>query len=259
MHLKCVSRNKMKLLLTLLSFVVVIHCYAQKASFKELKLRPNPQYYATKEQTIIFPIVTTKNPKIDKLINNQIKNEVLQPNDENQSLRKALLENINEYGLTYVSYEITYNSHNFLSFSVFYQGCGAYCSSTNAYFNFDLSTGKKVSIYDVILKSKIDSFKNVVQSDKTNSLNKYKIEEKNLIGSNGIDSSEYSWIISEVDDNCINQISIATFSVSNNSIEILDPCVFPHAIRSQEPEIELKYTLSSIEKFLTPRFKKLLK
>jgi len=249
----------MKLLPTILSFAIVIHCYAQKASFKELKLKPNTKYYTTKEQTIIFPIITTKNPKIDKLINTQIKNDVLQPDDKNQSLRKALLENINEYGLTDVSYEITYNSYNFLSFSIFSQGCGAYCSSTNTYFNFDLSTGKKVSIYDVILKSKIDSFKNVVHSDKINSLNKYKIEERNLIGSEGIDSSDYNWIISEVDDNCINQISIETFSVSSNSIEILDPCVFPHVIRSQEPEIELKYTFSSIEKFLTQRFKKLLK
>lgn len=249
----------MRTFLTILSFVIVTNCNAQKASFKELKLKPNTKFYSTKEQTIIFPIVTTKYGKIDSLINAQIKNEVLQPDDENQSLRKALLENINEYGLTDVSYEITYNNNNFLSFSIFSQGCAAYCSSTNTYFNFDLSTGKKIPIDDVILKSKIDSFKNVVWSDKITCLNKYKIEEKKITGSDGIDSSDYNWIISEIDSNCINQISIETFSVSSNSIEILDPCTFPHVIRSQEPEIELKYTFSSIEKFLTPRFKKLLK
>jgi hypothetical protein len=249
----------MKHIGTILSFVIAFQCYAQKASFKELKLKPNKKYYTTNESTIVFPIVTIKNPKIDKLINDQIKIDVLQPEDETQSLKKVLLENINEYGLTDVSYEITYNSYNFLSFSVFSQGCGAYCSSTNTYFNFDLSTGKKISIYDVILKSKIDSFKNVVQSNKIASLNKYKIEEKDLIGSDGIDSSIYNWIISEVDDNCINKISIETFSVSGNSFEILDPCEFPHAIRSQQPNIELKYTFNSIEKFLTPKFKRLLK
>jgi len=250
---------KMKRSFTILFFVFSLQCHAQKATFKELKLKANTKYYTKKEPTIIFPIVTTNNPKIDKLINTQIKNGVFQPDNENQSLEKVLLENINEYGLTDVSYEVTFNRYYLLSFSVFSQGCGAYCSSTNTYFNFDLSTGKKVSIYDVILKSKIDSFKNIVQSDKVNALNKYKIEEKNLIGSDAIDSSAYNWIISEVDDNCINQISIETFAVSSNSFEIFDPCEFPHVIRSQEPEIELKYTFSSVKKILTPKFKKLLK
>ena len=249
----------MNLLPAILSFIIVFQCAAQNATFKEIKLKPNAKYFTTKEQTIVFPVVTTRNPKIDKLINTQIKKDVFEPDDENQSLKKLLLENINEYGLTDVSYEITYNNHNFLSFSIFSQGCGAYCSSSTTYFNFDLATGKKVSIDDVILKSKIDSFKNVVQSDKINILNKYKIEEKGLIGSDDIDSSAYEWIISEVDNNCINQISLETFSVSGNSLEILDPCEFPHVIRSQEPAIELKYTFSSIEKFLTPRFKKILK
>ena len=56
----------MKLLLFILSFIMTIQCHAQNASFKEIKIKPNPKYYDTKESTIIFPIVITTNPKIDK-------------------------------------------------------------------------------------------------------------------------------------------------------------------------------------------------
>lgn len=247
----------MKILPIILFFVIAFQCDAQKAVFKELKLKPNTKYYNTKEATIVFPIVATNNPKIDKLINNQIKIDVLQPEDETHSLRKVLFENINEFGLTDVSYEITYNKNNILSFSVFSQGCGAYCSSGTSYFNFDLLTGKKISIDELIIKSKIDSFKNIVQADKVNTLNKYKIEEKNSIGSEGVDSSTYDWAISTVDENCINKISIENFSVSPSLLQIFDPCDFPHIIRSQEPEIELKYSFKSIEAFLTPKFKRM--
>lgn len=244
----------MKLLITILCFVFALQGYSQKAKFKELKLNASKKYYTTKEPTIIFPIVTTSNQKIDKIINTQIKNDVLKPDNE-KNLKSVLLENIEDYGLTDVSYEITYNSDNFLSFSVLSQGCGAYCSSTTTHFNFDLSTGKKISIYDLIIKSKIDSFKNIVQSDKIKSLKKYKVGARNLIGADGIDSSTYTWILSQVDDDCINQISIENFAVSRNALEIFDPCEFPHAIQSQEPEIELKYQFSSINKILTRRFK----
>ncbi len=233
------------------------HCHAQKASFKELKLLPNPKYYQTTEPSIIYPIIITGNQRIDSLINSQIKNDVLLSENESQPLEKCLMEYINDYGLTDLSYNITYNNYNLLSFSVFYQGCGAHCTSSNTYFNFDLSTGKKVSINDIILQDKIDSFRNIVQTDKRDSLNKYKIEEKSFIGSDDIDSATYSWIISEVNENCINEISMENFSVSHNSIEIFDPCEFPHAIRSEEPDFELKYSYSSIRRFISPKFKKL--
>ncbi|HLK27944.1 MAG TPA: hypothetical protein VKT28_05140 [Puia sp.] len=249
----------MKLFLLTIAITIGLQSYAQKASFKELRLKPNSKYYKAKEATIFFPIVVTNNIKIDKLINEQIKEDVFEPDAKNQSLQKIIAENINEYGLINLSFEATYNNHYLLSFSIFREGCGAYCSSENIYFNFDLLTGKKVSITDIIQENRIDSFRNIVLSDKVSSLNKYKIEEKALIGTDGIDSATYDWVISEIDDNCIHQVSLKDFSISDKSIEILDPCGLPHAIQSQEPVIELKYSFELLEKFLTTKFKKLLK
>lgn len=249
----------MRPLLIIIPFILTIQSSGQKASFKEIELRPNSKYYTTKEATIKFPIVQTGNSKIDIIINSQIKEGVFLPDNGNQSLQSVLNENIKEYGLINSSYQVTYNSSGFLSLSIYTEGCGAYCSSSNSYFNFDLLTGKKISIYDVILKDRIDSFKNIVQSDKIYSLTKFKLEEKNSFLNNQIDSATYDWVISQIDDNCINQFSIEHFSISSNSVEIIDPCEFPHAIQSQEPMIELKYTYNSIAKFLSPKFKKILK
>lgn len=250
---------KMRFFLTIIIIFLVIQCSGQSASLKEIRLKPNSKYYNPKETTIIFPIVLTKNSKVDALINSQIKEEVFLPDSANQNLKSLLNEHINDYGLINMSYEVNYNRLAILSLSIYFEGCGAHCSSSNIYFNFDLSTGKKVSVDEIFLKDKIDSFKTIVQSDKKNSLTKYKLEEKNALLNNEIDSTTYDWAISQVDENCINQFSIDQFAISSNSIEIFDPCDLPHAIRSQTPAIELKYPYNRISQFLNPKFKRILK
>jgi len=249
----------MRPLLTIITILSVILCFGQSASFKEIRLKPNSKHYNSKETTIIFPIVLTKNSKIDDLINFRIKEDVFVPENDNQSLKSVLNEHINEYGLVNLSYQVTYNRLGILSLSIYFEGCGAYCSSSTRYFTFDLSTGKKVSIDEIFLKDKIDSFKAIVQLEKKSSLVKYKLEERNSLLNKEIDSVTYDWAISQVDENCINQFSIDQFSISNNSIQIFDPCQFPHAIGSQTPTIELKYSYNSISYFLNPKFRKILK
>ena len=250
---------KMKILITLATIFLTVQSIGQKASFKEMKFKPRAEYYNSKEFTIIFPIVLTKNQKINKLINEQIKIEFFGPEDEKRNLKTVITEHINEYGLVYLSYQTTYNGYGLLSFSVTAEGCGAYCSNWNTYFTFDLTTGKKITISDIIFKEKIDSFKTIVKENKISLLNKYKEQQKESLLSKDIDSTTYDWIISQVDENCISNASLENLSISSNSIEIIDPCEFPHAIRALEPEFELKYNYNFLSKFLKPRFKTLLK
>ncbi|MEO6489786.1 MAG: hypothetical protein ABIO04_07600 [Ferruginibacter sp.] len=249
----------MKIILSIIFIILAVQCHGQNASFKEIKRKPNSRYFNTKEATIIFPLVVTKYPGINKLINAQIKKDMFHPDDEMQSLNKIIEENINKYGLINLSYKVTCNSAGFLSFSISAEGCGSYCSSWATYFNFDLLTGKKITINDIFLIDKIDSFKNIVRLDKINALTKYKEEEEGYFINQDIDSSIYNWAISQVDENCMNEVSVENFSISSNAIEISDPCEFPHAIRSQQPVIELKYPGNSISKFLKPKYRKLLK
>ena len=84
-------------------------------------------------------------------------------------------------------------------------------------------------------------------------LNKYKEEELNYKG-NDIDSVTIQWAIEHVDENCIGHVQLDNFSLSDLSIEIMDPCEFPHAIRSQEPAYELKYSYRFMQPFLKPKY-----
>jgi len=247
---------KMKFYFTVI-LLVSFSSYGQNITFREIKLKPNPIYYKTAEKTIIYPIVVTNNKRVDSLINPQIKNEVFSPDDEKQSIYKTLVENIDDYGLINLSYEVTYKGSGLLSFSIFSEGCGAYCSSGETYFNFDLKTGKKLSITDLITETKLDSFHKLVFANKVKSLIEYKEEELNIIKQVDIDSTTYDWALEQVDSYCINDVKLDDFSLSRFNLEIKDICEFPHGIRSQLPTYELRYTYVFLSTFLTPRFKKI--
>lgn len=243
--------------LSTLFFSVTV--YAQGVSFKEIRLKPNSKFYNTDKATIIYPIVVTKNKLIDKSINDKIRSEMIGDDSDlkNISLKKTLLNRINE-GLINISYEATYIKNNILSFSIYTEGCGAHCSSWNTYFNFDLKTGKVLTITDLISENKLDSFRKVVSIDKEKYLIQYKKEMKENLNNGETDSVAYKWAIEQVDDNCIKEVQIENFSLSELYIEIIDPCEFPHAIRALQPIFELKYTYKSLSAFLKPKLQLLL-
>jgi len=249
----------MKNLLLIVPLLLALCCTGQKASFNEIKLRPAKRNFNTQETTIIFPIVVTGNASTDKLINAQVKTDVFYLEDTIPATRDILKENIEDNGLINLSYKVTFNKNGLLSFFIDAEGCGAHCSSWKTYFNFDLKTGKKIPVDDLFLQNKTDSFKNMVRENKINALKKYKEEEKDNFINKTIDSVEYEWSISLVDENCINSISIENFSLLDGVIEIIDPCEFPNAIRSQQPYFELKYAYKNIEESLNPAFRLILK
>jgi hypothetical protein len=77
-----------------------------------------------------------------------------------------------------------------------------------------------LQISDLINSNKIDSLKEKVFQDKTHFLKKYKAEK--LIGylaKNQIDSENYNGAIEQMDSNCINDVQIETFSLSNSFLK----------------------------------------
>ncbi len=247
----------MKYILTIIS-LIWLPSYGQNLTFKEIKLAPNSRYYETKEKTIIYPIIVTNNKKVDNLINSQIKDEVFGIEYGKQSINNTLTGYINEYGLINLSYDITYKRNGLLSLNIFSEGCGAYCSSTTAYFNFDLKTGKEITLADLLMENKFDSFYRIVLDQKVKELNKYKTEELvNLITSNDIDSSTHNWVIEQIDSNCMAIVQLDNFYLSDSGLEVKDICEFPHAIRALQPDYKLSYSYTFLSSFFRPRFKKI--
>ncbi|MGC4036867.1 MAG: hypothetical protein QM764_12990 [Chitinophagaceae bacterium] len=246
----------------ILYFIILISVSvnAQDLVIKEVKRRPNKKIYNTTSVTIIYPIIILKNKTAADLINRQIRKEFFDQPNIHVTLDNLLTERIEE-GLTDLDYTITFKNKNILSLQLNGEGCGAYCSSWNIYLNFDLNTGKQIRIEDLIQLDKFDSFKEIVFQQKTDTLQKYLAEEKEMFDRNemgDLDSSDYDWIKGEV-TNCMSNAAINVFSLKKTELEIIDPCDLPHAIQSQTPIYELKYSYLFLKPFLKKEFLEKLK
>ena len=221
-----------------------IFCYSQKVTFREVKLKPNSRLFDTKDSTIIYPIVVARHAAISDGINKELRRAVVDEfnDDESDSTLtvKEALRKQTANRLIHLSYEVLYNARYILSLKVSAEGCGAYCDTYHQFFNFDLKTGRPLMITDVIAPNKLDAFKKLVAKDKMKYLNAYKKEAGN------------EDFLGYVNSNCLNVVSIESFTLTPKFIEIHDPCEFPHAIQSQEPGYRLQYPLKKINKYLNP-------
>ena len=238
----------------LLFFILLLSSatYAQVATIKEIKFKADSAYYNVVDTTIIYPIVVLKNTAIAKLINAQIRDGLGFSSDENENLKVAIKEQVGE-GLTDMSYIVTFNKNGILSLTVYTEESQGHIVTDYEYLNFDLRTGKKITINDIIDSNKIDSFTNKVFKSKVAFLNKYKEQELKT------DSVDYSWIVELVDNNCINSIQVNDFILSKENLQIINPCYLNMAMRAIAPDYELKYTYQSIYSFLKPTFRQRLK
>lgn len=158
-------------------------------------------------------------------------------------------------GLTDMSYEVMYNKNGVLSLEIDWVVEAAYPNPSEAYFNFDVRTGKTIGINDVINDSLFEKFQAKVFSDKIDSLKEYTSSLKSQLAHKEIDSEAYQWAMEEIDSNCINSIDLSNFSLSQTGIKIIDPCEFPHAIRGLSPGYELRYSYRFLQPYLNPGFR----
>lgn len=242
----------MRLVIVML-FLLPVLSFGQKASFKEIKVKVKKGMYNSRDTTIIFPVIITTNKTAAKRINNNIQKAIIEEYDNQKSLLKNIQDFTDNMLLLHLWYDVTFNN-KILSFSIYKESCGAYCYSTRTYFNFDIATGKEITISDIIKENKIDSFTSMVKADKIKFLQAYKKEQDEQFN-NVADSSTYNWITDQVDNDCMASINTEQFSLSPGWLQVFDPCEFPHAIRSFEPFYELKYPYKQISRFLKPGIK----
>jgi Deacetylase PdaC len=243
-------------LIFLLFSATIVH--AQSANFKEIRLRAKPAYFNPKDKyaTIIYPVISTKNSKIDKLINAEIRNQILDADETYPGVLK-ILNSLSNDGLTDLLYEVTFNKNFILSFNIYtqYSG-GAHLVDNTTYFNFDLSTGKKITVSDLFIQDKMDSFKQQILSNRQDSLKKYKMEELDLLRQKEVDSATYEFAIEQIENNYVSFDDFERFIITKSSIEFIDKVQFPRIIRSQEPSYHLKYSLKTLATFLNLKYRK---
>jgi hypothetical protein len=228
--------------------------YSQSIRIREIKFKPKPKYYNTADSTIIYPIIVTGNPVVNRLINKEIKEQVLDPENSKATTRETIRSMI-RMGLTDLSYEVTYSENGILSLKIDIEVMAAYPSVSFRYLNFDIRTGQRLEIKDIINEKMFEQFKSKVFADKIDSLKSYKENElRSQLLNKELDTLTYQGAMELVDSYCIKSVNIETFSLSPKGIEIIDECEFPHVIRGMEPTYELKYSYWFMRPYLRPEF-----
>jgi hypothetical protein len=231
--------------------------YGQKAAVREIKLLASEDYLSPKEKypTIIYPVILLKNTITGKLINDAIEKEVLESENPGHP-RKELLEQISN-GLTDVSYEITFNKNNLLSLHIYAQESGGnHLADRTSYFNFDLQTGRDISLSDLFIKGQSDPFQAKVLADRNDSINQYKKDAASLLQQNEIDSTVFQELLQQVNDEYLT-MPFDNFILSSRGIEIIDDRVSPPTIRAYTASFRLRYAFTSIQLLLDPKYRRL--
>lgn len=232
--------------------------FSQDIRVREIKLRPFGQFYDSKDSTIIYPVIVTKNEAASRLINKEIKRRILDSDDEGNakiSAGKALLK-MAQTGLSDLTYTITYNRNGILSLNIYQMVEVAYPHSSYDYFNFDSRTGKVLKIEDILKRAMIEQFRSMVYADKLDSLKRYKEDElKSHLMSKDIDSTVYQSALDIINEDCIGTASLDDFSISLTGIEIFDQCEFPHFLTHLQPGYKLKYSYRLMEPYVRAEYR----
>jgi hypothetical protein len=223
------------------------HAVVAQVKVTEVKMKFGSEFHKAKDPDIIYPVITASDKIVERKINQTILFELTRI-DSTESLSKTLLAQMNE-GLSELDYDISLNTKDLLSLKLNALGCGAYCSTYNIYFNFDLHTGESLRIQDIITKKGLDSFRAVVLKDKIKALKRDRKEKDSLLSAGTIDSSDYH-IVMENEQQCIGEVNTDRFLLFKNEIEIIDPCEFPHVIQALQPVYHLRYSYRKIKKFI---------
>lgn len=189
------------------------------------------------EAQIVYPVIVADNEEVSRKINGFLKDNVLSADDTLNTM-DALHQSIRDMVYT-MDYEVTLNTSGLLSLKINSEGCGAYCTTTTLYYNFDVTNGEQLIIEDVV--KDVEAFRKIVSADKTNALKDYK---KHLDSS---DKNAAAMAV-ELADQCDAEVNVNSFSITKDGIQIFDDCTFPNYLKALGPTYTLKYSFKKYSK-----------
>ena len=191
---------------------------------------------------IDYPIIITDSKIAQNKINETIKLSIFGiMKDDTHPMDSIIQEAIFDW-LTGIDYEIYFNSSNILSVLISSDGYGAYPSTLNSYFNFNLNNGEEIKIKDIISEGKLEEFKKKVRKDKFQVLTRHKNELRQMLQEKEIDQETFNWA-EEYMSYCFESLDLENFIITKDYIQVFDECEFPRASRYLSPAYELKYPI----------------
>ena len=195
-----------------------------------------------------YPIFSYGKHPLDSQINQDIFNAFFEGNQKKEAVRSQL-KNWANNGLATLTFRITYESDELLSFQIEVETCNAYCSHWIVYFNYSLVTGKPLTLTDVV-DTTSDGFTELITQKRDSDYNReIKSIRELLENSTENDRDNLEWAL-QMCESCHKSFNIGQFALYSKYLELIEQCEFPHAIRCYSPSVELKFHYDTIKEYM---------
>ena len=222
--------------------------FAQKIYVDTLKFPDGASLTAEQKTDIRFPIVKTGRRNVDSLINRDLKNRFTDNEFPDLPADSALIQWADQR-IVYVDFELSYLQDGLISLNISAEGCGAHCTNWTDYFTYSTTTGKYVTIDEIVDTS--GRFKGIVMADKTKRYEEQRKELKKMFldKTSELDEESYQLALERYDE-CDQSFALGAFALFPDHLQIIEKCTFPNVMKNLTPAIELKYKYRDISKHL---------
>lgn len=220
----------------------------QNVQIDTFKLKKNERFREIHSDQMNYPIIRTRNTKIDSLINFDLKNRFTYNEYRTEAIDSTLIKWAGNQ-IIYLDFNVTYNRNGILSLNISAEGCGANCTGWTDYYNYSTVSGKLLDIAEII--DTTGAFKSTVYRDKESQYLKHKLELKKMLEDPQLelDQSTYEWVLAYYQD-CETSFTLESFAIYPDHLEIIAFCYLPNAIKNLTPLITLKYNNAAIKDYL---------
>lgn len=238
-----------RILTTILFLIIALNSFGQIITVDTLFIdKGEKSAKIQKKDKLKFPLIRTGNIKTDSLINKDLKNRFT--NNEYPDLpTDSTIIKWGDGQIINLDFEVTYIKNGLVSLNISSDGCGAYCTSWTDYYTYSVTTGKYITINEII--DTTGKFRTVVISDKDKQYDEQRAELKKMLlnKESGLDEGTYKWAIENYGI-CDSSFEFNSFALYIDHLEIIAKCYLPNAIKNLKPIIELKYKYVDIAEYL---------
>lgn len=206
------------------------------------------------------------NPAVAKRINDYLFSSLLNhlPGKDPQATLNQLVK-AGLDGTENLDYTVEYRKGDILTINVFAEGCGAYCESYDSPMSFDLTSGSKIAISDVVIADALPQLNDQIRQDIRTRIATFVAQQKALpVAEQRIDEDQvidYGEFYSTCYVSTIDGIDYTDrFSIKDNKLVFLNGRCSNHASRALDDlgDFTTSIAVSKLKDTLTPYGRRLL-
>lgn len=237
-----------RILTTTLFLIYGLTIFGQVISVDTMFLPKAEKNTYFQDDNLKFPIIRTGNLQIDNSMNKDLKNRFTNNEFPDLPTDSTIIKWADE-NVDYLDFEVTFIKNELISLNISAEWCGAYCTGWTDYFTYDLTTGKYLTINEIV--DTTGKFRTLILSDKDKQYEEQKIELKKMLLDKDSEHDEdtYNWVLEQY-ETCDSEFVLNSFALHSEHIEIIDKCYLPNIVKSLTPVIVLKYKYDDIKEHL---------